>query len=295
MKRCYPFLWSVILAWTTGGFIWDKPAYIIYDKSGSQVDYETMIKALDTVDVVLFGEIHNNAIAHWLELQVVKSLFARDNHLILGAEMFEADDQLVIDEYLAGMIEDRHLEAETKVWDNYQTDYKPLLTFAKNHGLRFIATNIPRRYASMVAREGIKYLDSLSETALSYIAPLPIAVNMELSGYQHMLSMMGESNSSEHGKISAENMVKAQALKDATMAHFIMEAQQQKEKVVHFNGAYHSNNFEGIYWYLKEDRPDLSIATLSSIEIENLQNFPEGSHNVADFIIAIPKDMTKTY
>lgn len=294
MKRHFYLLW-VILAGVTGGFTWDKPAYIIYDKSGSQVDYETMIKALDTVDVVLFGEIHNNAMAHWLELQVVKSLFARDTHLILGAEMFEADDQLVINEYLAGMIEDRHLEAEAKVWNNYQTDYKPLLTFAKEHDLRFIATSMPRRYASMVARQGVGFLDSLSETALSYIAPLPVTVNMELSGYQHMLGMMGGNNSNEHGGLRAENMVKAQSLKDATMAHFISQAQQQEGKFVHFNGAYHSNNFEGIYWYLKGDKPNLRIATLSSLEFEDIQSLPESAQNMADFIIAIPKDMAKTY
>lgn len=287
-------LWA-ILAGATGGLTWNKPAYIIYDKSGSQVNYETMIEALDTADVILFGEVHNNAMAHWLELQVVKSLFARDNHLILGAEMFEADDQLVIDEYLAGLIEDRHLETEVKVWNNYKTDYKPLLTFAREQGLKFIATNVPRRYASMVARQGFGYLDSLSETALSYIAPLPVTVNMELSGYQHMLSMMGENSNKEHGNLRAENMVKAQSLKDATMAYFISQTQQQEGKFMHFNGTYHSDNFEGIYWYLKELNPDLSIAILTSIELENIESPPEGSRNVADFILALPKDMTKTY
>jgi uncharacterized iron-regulated protein len=45
----------------------------------------------------------------------------------------------------------------TQLWSNYQTDYRPLVDFAKEN-LRFIATNIPRRYASMINKMGIKAL-----------------------------------------------------------------------------------------------------------------------------------------
>jgi uncharacterized iron-regulated protein len=30
----------------------------------------------------------------------------------------------------------------TQLWSNYQTDYRPLVDFAKENNLRFIATNI---------------------------------------------------------------------------------------------------------------------------------------------------------
>ncbi len=68
----------------------------------------------------------------------------------MGMEMFEADDQIVLQEYGQGIIEEKHLLKEAKVWDNYKTDYRPLIEFAREKKLPVTATNIPRRYASLV-------------------------------------------------------------------------------------------------------------------------------------------------
>ena len=111
----------------------DKPAYILFNSEGKEVRYEKMIKELEKAEVVFFGEQHNDPISHWMELQVMKSLYEKDNRLTLAMEMFESDDQLVLNEYLRGTIEERHLLSETKVWDNYKTDYKPLVEFAKDN------------------------------------------------------------------------------------------------------------------------------------------------------------------
>lgn len=294
MKKKYFFGWLTVSFLIIGSTL-NKPAYIIYNKLGKQVEYGKMIQALDTADIILFGEIHNNALVHWLELQMLKSFFAKDSNLIVGAEMFEADDQIVINEYLKGVIELHHVENEIKVWNNYKTDYQPLLSFAKQHDLPFVATNVPRRYASLVARKGIEYLDSLSDSALAFLAPLPVFIDLGLPGYRNMLHMKGDGNSSGHGNLNAENMAKAQALKDATMAYFISQNFEEDKHFIHFNGSYHSDNFEGIYWYLKRYKPDAKIATVSCVEVNNVQNMPEEHQNVADYVIAIPEDMTKTY
>ena len=42
---------------------------------------------------------------------------------------------------------------------NYKTDYKPIIEFAKENGINFIATNIPRRYAAMVSGGGLRALE----------------------------------------------------------------------------------------------------------------------------------------
>ena len=84
----------------------DKPAYRIFTGEGKPVNYEEMIKSISKADVIFFGELHDDPIAHWLELEVTKSLFAeKANNLVLGAEMFEADNQLLLDEYLKGVYE----------------------------------------------------------------------------------------------------------------------------------------------------------------------------------------------
>jgi uncharacterized iron-regulated protein len=51
------------------GFASDKPAYLIYNKKGKQVSYEEMLKASSQAEVVFFGELHNNAISHWMQYE----------------------------------------------------------------------------------------------------------------------------------------------------------------------------------------------------------------------------------
>lgn len=286
---------SLIILLSVFAFTMDKPAYLIYNEKGKKTDYHKMVKRISQADVVLFGELHNNALVHWLQLQLIKDLAAEERALVLGAEMFEADDQLIVDEYLEGTIEARHLESEAKIWDNYATDYKPLLDFAKQHTHQFIATNIPRRYASLVSRIGLDSLENISEEAQAYIAPLPIAFDINLPAYQNMLQMMGGHANSGHGSMNAENMVKAQAVKDATMAYFILQNLQENSTFVHFNGSYHSDHFEGIYWYLKQADPELDIVTISSVEKEDISQWDPELDSLATYVISIPVDMTKTY
>ena len=190
----------------------DKPAYVLYNAKGKKVSYEKMLTNLRQQDVVLIGELHNNPISHWLELEITQAL-AEKRQLVLGAEMFERDNQVALTNYLQGKITAKGLDSSARLWKNYKTDYAPLVHFAKEKNLPFIATNVPRKYASQVARGGFESLTNLPGEEKAWIAPLPIAYDANLPGYQKMLTMMGEHTS--------PNMPKAQALKDATMAHFI--------------------------------------------------------------------------
>ena len=104
-------------------------------------------------DIVLFGEHHNNPIIHWLQLETISELH-NSSLLILGAEMIETDNQDQLNKYLSGEITQYELDTTARLWKNYATDYKPLVDFAKRHDLKFIATNIPRMYASKVFRGG---------------------------------------------------------------------------------------------------------------------------------------------
>lgn len=113
---------------------------------------EKIVKQLSDYDVVLFGELHNNSIVHWLQLKFTEALYQQKNsQLILGAEMFERDNQPQLDRYLSGKLDPKNLKDSVRLWNNYITDYKPLLDFAKTKNLKFIAGNIPRKYASQVA------------------------------------------------------------------------------------------------------------------------------------------------
>ena len=269
----------------------DKPAYILFNKDGKSVKYSKMMKDIAEADIVLFGENHNNALIHWLELQVTRSMYEQSTNLTLAAEMFEADDQLIINEYLEDKYDHKMFSDEVKLWKNYTTDYKPLLDFAKEHNLAFVASNIPRRYARMVYKRGILSLDSLDNKAKSYIAPLPFEIDLTLPGYAYMIESMG----THAPKGSIENMARSQASKDATMAHFILQAVMEGNRVIHYNGAFHSNNFDGINHYLRAGNPELKIVTISIAEQDDIAELSEDNLTLADYIFAIPSDMTKTY
>lgn len=269
----------------------DNPAYKIYAQGGKEVKYGKMMKQIEEADIVLIGENHNNAINHWLELQITKSLYEQSPNLAISLEMLESDDQLIVDEYLAGNYDNKMFGKEAKLWSNYKTDYKPLVEFAKDNKLPVIASNIPRRYARMVYKIGMASLDSLSDEAKSYIAPLPFETDLSLPGYKNMIETMG----SHAPKESVENMARAQASKDATMAHFILKGFTGENRIVHYVGAFHINNFDGIYHYLLAANPDLKIVTISISDQKDIDALAEEKYDLANYIIAIPSDMTKTY
>jgi uncharacterized iron-regulated protein len=240
-------------------------------------------------DVILFGEIHDHPLVHRLQLELTQDLFEiKKGDLILGAEMLEADNQLIVDEYLAGLINHEHLVMEAKVWENYDTDYRPLVDVAKEHGLRFIATNIPRRYANLVAREGMKALERLSDEAKRSIAPLPIALDLATPGYQQAMEI-----GMAHGAhLDARNFVAAQAVKDATMAYFILRNRRPQDLFIHYNGDYHSKNCGGICWYLKRYDPDITVHTISSVSRDTL-GFDDECKGLADIVLVVPAVLEK--
>lgn len=275
------------------GFKPEKKAYQIFDQNGKVVKYDKLVEKIAEADIILFGELHNNPIIHWLQFEITKDIYQNYNDfLALGAEMYEADDQIIINEYLGGHIDYKLLEKEAKLWPNDKTDYKPLLDFARENQLTFVATNIPRRYARMVSTDGFRAFNDLNDEAKKYIAPLPLKYDDKLPGYVQMRKMMAGMG---HGKMSPENMAKAQASKDATMAHFILKNWIKDRTFIHYNGTYHSMNYEGIGWYLKQANPDLKVAVINAVEQKNIDELEKENLSTAHYIIAIPSDMTKTH
>lgn len=263
----------------------DPVAYRLFTAQGKPAKHKAFMKSLAGADVILFGEQHNSAIAHWLQLVVARELAAK-GPLAMGAEMIEADDQATLDRYLRGEIDQAAFDTLARLWKNH-SDYAPMVDLAKEKGLRFIATNVPRRYASLVYRGGFEALDTLPDAEKQWIAPLPIAYDPELPGYKAMLDM-------GHGHASP-TMPMAQALKDATMAHFILTNCKPGTPFLHFNGTYHSDNYEGIVWYLKRARPELRIVTIATTTQADASKLEAEHKGKADLILVVDEAVPGTY
>ena len=249
------------------------------------------MSALSKVDVVFVGEIHNCVITHWLELKLLESLYkANEKHLKMGLEMFESDNQLILNEYLSGQISGERFEDEARLWPNYSTDYAPLISFAREHHMPVVATNVPRRYATAVKEHGLAYLDSLSTEAKSYMAPLPIQFKTNESVEQGfaLMGIMGKNKNANPRQIA-----EAQAIKDATMAWRI--AQNLPGKFIHFNGNFHTDSRDGIIPYLLQYKPKVTYAVVRAVRQEDISHLEDDYKGIADYYICVPEDMTMSY
>jgi uncharacterized iron-regulated protein len=270
-----------------------QPAYELFKNNGKLANYDDMIKDLAKSDMVFFGEYHTNPISHWMQLEMSKSFFEiKKDKLFFGAEMFENGNQLVLNEYLKGFYSESKMTPEiTQLWNNYKTDYKPLLDFAKDNNLRFIATNIPRRYAAMINERGIDALRDLSPEALQMISPdLEKYFDPTVKAYAEMADHMGG-----HVPPNMLNIQTAQASKDATMAHFSIKNFNEGDFLFHFEGSYHSNYSQGIIWWVNKIQPGFKIKSITTVShSEWLELSEEEKSTIADYIIVVADNMTET-
>ena len=275
------FILSIFLC--AEGF--SQEAFAFFTQNGKRTSYRKLLRKSKKADIVLFGEYHNNPIAHWLEVKLTKDLMGKRS-LILGAEMFERDNQDALDGYLEGTIDQKGLDSLARLWKNYKADYKPWVDLAKREKLPIVATNIPRKYANLVYKKGLQALDTLPSAERKWIVSLPFPYDGNLSQYEKMKKM---------ARHNSENLPIAQAIKDATMAESIETHYKKESLFLHLNGSYHSDFFQGIYWYLRRRNPNLKILTISTLSQSNLKKLPSEAYGQADFILVVDEDMTGSY
>lgn len=280
---------TLFFMFSLSAFSQQKEAYVIFNAKGKKISYSKMEKAILRKKFIFFGELHNDAIAHWLQYELLISLFKQHkNDLIVGSEMFERNQQVYINHYLIGEIDEKQLQDSTKMWSNFKTDYFPMLEYAKENTIPWVATNTVRKYASLVYKKGRAYLDSMPENEKYLFAPTNFPVDTTLSQYDKLLKEF------EH---AGPNFVYAQAIKDATMGESIVKSMKENSIFYHLNGSYHSDFHQGILWYVhfygKYAYSDM--VTISIVNQPDLKKLDPEHLGKADIIICTPEKMTKTH
>ena len=293
MKQLSIILILMCLFQTSQLFSQDKPAYVIYTANGKKTTFEKLVESTENKELVLFGEFHDNPISHWLQLELTKEMYAEaGSNLQLGFEMFEQDQQELLSQYLLGNLTAKQFKDTMRLWPNYETDYAPIIDFAKTNKLFCVASNVQRKYASLLFKKGRKALDTLSLTIKSQMASIDFIVDTTLSQYKEVYTMGGHM-----GVNMGKNMVESQAFKDATMAQFIMANPGRKEGTVHlhFNGAFHSDFHQGILWYVQQKQANIRVLTISTVTQDDVRKLDKEHLGRADFIICVPESMTRTH
>ena len=98
-----------------------------------------------------------------VELDVIKTLYQKNGKIAIGMEMFQRPFQKILDEYIAGTIDERTMLNSTEYFKRWGFDYnfyRSILTFARQERIPVIALNVRREITDKVLGGGI---DSLSE------------------------------------------------------------------------------------------------------------------------------------
>eukprot|EP00434_Breviolum_minutum_P001442 symbB.v1.2.001270.t1/scaffold64.1/size360880/2 len=256
--------------------------FAVFRRRGStavEVKFQEMLEELGQSQgphAVLLGEVHDDPVTHLLQLAVLQHLGRRcreaSRRFVLSMEMFEMDVQNVLDEYVIhNAIREEDMLLDTRPWGNYLTDYRPLVQFCREEGIRVIAANAPRRYVSLVSRKGTEVLDDLQAkngagTVTIPLPPFPLpppsaAYRRKFEETMSMPALQTKSGSCPFIGFSSEDLrsvrpetMQAQLLWDHAMAKSVAMALEEDTQVLHVCGAFHCAHGLGIpealprYW-----------------------------------------------
>jgi len=273
--------------------------FLIYDvKAKELTTVDKIAAACRDANVIFFGEEHNDSAGHYLEAAIFKSLQQQyGSKLALSMEMFETDCQLVLNEYLAGYISEERMIKEARAWNNYK-DYKPAVEWAKSHQLDVIAANPPRRYVNMVARKGMKSLDSLPKASKRFLPPLPYDTSSGKYREKFMEFMKGGSPGTGNARIFY-----SQSLWDAGMSYSIYHywRKNKDKKIFHMVGRFHSDEKLGTAEQLQKRKSKLKIVNISCFSDPAFANADPMAINwsafshLGDYVILTDPQLKKTY
>ena len=265
----------------------------IYDTRTKQIiTIDKIVTDMADADVLFFGEEHNDSAGHYLENKIFKALHAQyADKVVLSMEMFETDNQLVLNEYLAGTIDEARFSRDVRLWSNYK-DYRPMIEYAKQNKIPVIAANPPRRYVNLVSRRGMKSLDSLSKDAKKFLPPLPYDT---LSGRyrEKFVEIMKDGPGGNN-----PNVYYSQSLWDAGMSYSIYKflKDNKHKKVFHCVGGFHCEEKLGTAAQLQKRNKKLKILNIASFSDASFNNpdWEKFSYK-GDYIILTNPDLKKTF
>lgn len=266
----------------------------VYDSDRKKfTDFEVMLSELAKADVVFVGEQHDDPNTHRLESAVLQGLLRRTGRATVSLEMFERDTQPALSRYLAGEMSEEDFLKQSRPWPRYATDYRPLVEFARGHQWPVIASNIPRRLANQVAKEGLGTIDKLTPEERAWVAQ---SIECPRDDYRkRFVESMNEHPIPGSDKMSAadrdardERYYLAQCVKDETMAEAIVAARGPGQPIiVHFNGAFHSDYGLGTAARVKRRLKNVRVAVLSVLPVENLDTLKptKDDRKRADYLV----------
>lgn len=201
----------------------DSTPFVIDMLMGEPIPQEMLLDDLTSVRIVYVGEVHTIARHHQIQTQLLCKLAQRNLKPALAMEMFSEEHQAVVDRWMRSKDDMSELikSLGREHWTNLQ-DYESVLTTARDLAVPVVALNAPDRLVRKVAREGLQGLSAEDRKWLpdgfQDINPLN----------DRLLRLRLRVHKAFQEK-SLDNIVLAQAIRDATMARAVVRFLQSDE------------------------------------------------------------------
>jgi uncharacterized iron-regulated protein len=302
--------------------------YRVFTGAGEPAALDDVVAAMGDVDAVFLGETHDDPTAHMLQATLLAQAWqayaagppdpaGSDDptaprplrRVALSLEFFERDVQPIVDEYVAGLITEGAFRRDSRPWPRYQTDYRPLVEFSKEHDLDVIAANAPRRYVTRVTLHGRDSLEDLPARARESLPPLPYGPPSPEYRDQwiQVISRVMEQEGTRcgvpvddppapvgaHGNMG--NQLHSQVLWDASMGWWISRYLEDHPDalILHMVGGFHVARGTGTPEHLEAYRPGTRAMIVMLRPVDDVHTFvPAPAGEWGDFVIQTDRSRT---
>jgi uncharacterized iron-regulated protein len=138
-----------------------------------------VLAAVRGADVVFFGEGHDDRQHHAYELLLLETM-TDGRPLLLGMEMFQRPWQEPLDQYVAGLIDEREMLRRTEYftrWNFDYTFYAPLWRWCREHGVRVVALNAEASVIKRIRMGGLAGLPPEDRASVAADIDLGVAAH----------------------------------------------------------------------------------------------------------------------
>lgn len=275
---------------------------IVLSTDNTPIAWERVVEQAVAADIVVLAEQHDDLLAHRYQAALTEALAAR-GPVAVCMEMFERDEQALLDAYLAGSISQKTLVDITESrdwgargkWDEF---YQPIVDAAKAKGAPVVAANAPRRFTRLGRLESFESLATFAESyPEQFVVPAPIE---QSAYYERFKATMSQHSAppakGQKGDAHAmpalteeqfEGIFRAQQVWDATMADSVVKAWRAHGKAMLMAGQFHTDHDGGLLLRLKAAAPEAEILTISLDKAESA-TLREGDEGRADLVVYRP-------
>ena len=198
---------------------------------------DDIIPHLTTARIIYVGEQHDRFAHHINQLQIIKKIHEAGYKLAVGMEMFQKPFQQVVDDYLAGRIDEHKFLQKSEYFSRWGYDfnlYKPIIDYLKQQNIPILALNIQGDITRKVAREGLYNLPDDQKKQL------PSAMDFSNEQYRKDLNNVFTLHSQQKDLKDFNYFFQAQTLWDEGMAEsaqkFLVNNPESKLVILAGNG-----------------------------------------------------------